>query len=160
MQRRTFIFADVLEGKCQVGVFALDDAHLSEGASADDTQEAEMIEVYCSSVSQRDSIRRLAIIIHRAVSAFSLLLGLAILSSIGGGGEGGKDAAPCTAHVGDRMVGVELERRGEARGRTADWDGDGDGDVDSRTFAIEVDGLSLAVAHRGCLDAEDDVELS
>lgn len=70
MQRRTFIFADVLKGKCQVGVFALDDTHLSEGASADDTQEAEMIEVYCSSGSQRDSIRRLAIIIHPAVSAF------------------------------------------------------------------------------------------
>lgn len=42
---RTFIFADVLE--CVGGpiVFALNDADFAKGALADDTQEAEVIEV-------------------------------------------------------------------------------------------------------------------
>lgn len=34
---RTFIFTDVFERKCQVGVFALDDADLAKGASADNS---------------------------------------------------------------------------------------------------------------------------
>jgi len=34
----TFIFAYVLEGKGETGVFALDDAHLAKGALADDPQ--------------------------------------------------------------------------------------------------------------------------
>lgn len=34
---RTFIFANVFEGKGQAGVLALDDADLSKGTSADDS---------------------------------------------------------------------------------------------------------------------------
>lgn len=34
---RTFIFTDIFERKCQVGVFALDDADLAKGASADNS---------------------------------------------------------------------------------------------------------------------------
>lgn len=34
---RTFIFTDILERKCQVGVFALDNADLAKGASADNS---------------------------------------------------------------------------------------------------------------------------
>lgn len=34
---RTFIFTDVFERKSQVGVFALDDADLAKGASADNS---------------------------------------------------------------------------------------------------------------------------
>lgn len=44
--RRTFIFPYVFQSKGQAGVLALDDANLSEGASADDTQESEMVEVH------------------------------------------------------------------------------------------------------------------
>lgn len=43
--RRTFIFADVLEGKGEAGVFALDDADLAKGAFSDDAQEAKVVEV-------------------------------------------------------------------------------------------------------------------
>jgi len=68
-----FIFADVFEGKGQIGVLAFDDSNLSKGASADDSQQTEVIEVH---------------------------------------------------------------------------------------FAVEVDGLSLAVAHREGMDVVDDVELS
>lgn len=34
---RTFIFTDIFERKCQVGVFALDNADLAKGASADNS---------------------------------------------------------------------------------------------------------------------------
>lgn len=51
MDRRTFIFPDVFQCKRQVGVFALDNADLAEGASADHSQQAEVVEVGCCSVS-------------------------------------------------------------------------------------------------------------
>lgn len=40
------VFPDVLEGKGEAGVFPLDDADLSEGAAADDAQEAEVVEAH------------------------------------------------------------------------------------------------------------------
>lgn len=40
---RTLIFTDVLESKREVRVFPFDDAHLAEGASADNPQKAEVI---------------------------------------------------------------------------------------------------------------------
>jgi hypothetical protein len=43
----TFVFAYVLERKGEAGVFALDDAHLAEGALSDDAQQAEVVEVHC-----------------------------------------------------------------------------------------------------------------
>lgn len=47
----TLILPDVLEGKSQAGVLALDDANLAEGSLADDAQQAEVIEVHCGLVS-------------------------------------------------------------------------------------------------------------
>ena len=41
----TFVLADVLEGKREAGVFALDDADLAKRALADDTEQAEVVEV-------------------------------------------------------------------------------------------------------------------
>lgn len=35
---RTFIFADVLEGKGEASVFSLDDSDLAKSTSADDSQ--------------------------------------------------------------------------------------------------------------------------
>jgi len=49
--RLTFILSYVLEGKGEAGVLALDDAHLSEGALADDTQQSEVVEVHCGALS-------------------------------------------------------------------------------------------------------------
>jgi hypothetical protein len=43
----TFVFAYILERKGEAGVFALDDAHLAEGALSDDAQQAEVVEVHC-----------------------------------------------------------------------------------------------------------------
>ena len=45
---RTLIFANVLEGKREARVLALDDADLAKGALADDAQQAEVVEVDCS----------------------------------------------------------------------------------------------------------------
>jgi hypothetical protein len=45
--RPTFIFPYVLERKCEAGVFPLDDAHLAEGALANDPQQSEVVEVHC-----------------------------------------------------------------------------------------------------------------
>lgn len=122
MQRRTFIFADVLEGKCQVGVFALDDAHLSEGASADDTQEAEMIEVYCRGGSQRDSTRRLAIIIHRAVSACRCYWDSQSSRQLAGGrGREGRRTMHGTRGRQDGWRGAGAARRGEGSDCGLGW---------------------------------------
>ena len=44
--RLTLILSDVLEGKGQAGVLALDDADLAKGSLADDTQQAKVIEVH------------------------------------------------------------------------------------------------------------------
>jgi hypothetical protein len=49
--RLTFILSYILEGECEAGVLALDDAHLAEGALADDTQQAEVVEVHCGELS-------------------------------------------------------------------------------------------------------------
>jgi hypothetical protein len=49
--RPTFIFPYVLQRKREAGVFALDDAHLAEGALAYNSQQAEVVEVYCGCVS-------------------------------------------------------------------------------------------------------------
>jgi hypothetical protein len=38
MNHITFIFADVLEGECKTGVFALDNSNLSKSALADHPQ--------------------------------------------------------------------------------------------------------------------------
>ena len=43
---RTFIFADVLEGKSVAGVLAFNDADLAEGALANHTEEAEVVQVH------------------------------------------------------------------------------------------------------------------
>lgn len=42
----TFIFTDIFEGKGQVRVLSLNNSHLSKGTSADDSQQAEMIQVH------------------------------------------------------------------------------------------------------------------
>jgi hypothetical protein len=47
----TFVLSYVLEGKCEAGVLSLDDAHLSEGALADYSQQPEVVEVHCAGVS-------------------------------------------------------------------------------------------------------------
>jgi hypothetical protein len=44
-RRLTFIFPNVLEGERQARVFPLDDAHLAESASADNSQQAEVVQV-------------------------------------------------------------------------------------------------------------------
>lgn len=43
---RTFIFADILQGKRQVGVFPFNDAYFAKGSSADDSQQSKVVEVY------------------------------------------------------------------------------------------------------------------
>lgn len=45
--RQTFIFSYILEGKCEAGVFALDDAHFAKGSFAYDAQQPEVVEVHC-----------------------------------------------------------------------------------------------------------------
>lgn len=55
MGRRTFIFADVFEGKGQASVLALDDADLAEGAAAYHPQEAEVVEVHCAKNKSQQS---------------------------------------------------------------------------------------------------------
>lgn len=42
----TFIFADVLQRERQVGVLALDDADFAKSTATDDSQQAEVIEIY------------------------------------------------------------------------------------------------------------------
>lgn len=42
---RTFIFADVFEGKCQARVFTLNNANFAKGPLAHDSQKPEMIEI-------------------------------------------------------------------------------------------------------------------
>lgn len=42
----TLVLSDVLEGKRQTGVFALDDANLAEGSLADDTQQPKVVEIH------------------------------------------------------------------------------------------------------------------
>ena len=49
--RPTFIFPYILQRKREAGVFALDDAHLAEGALAYNSQQAEVVEVHCVGVS-------------------------------------------------------------------------------------------------------------
>lgn len=44
---RTFIFADIFQGKRQIGVFSFDDAYFAKGSSADDSQQSKVVEVYC-----------------------------------------------------------------------------------------------------------------
>lgn len=44
---RTFIFADILQCKRQVGVFSFNDAYFAKGSSADDSQQSKVVEVYC-----------------------------------------------------------------------------------------------------------------
>ena len=77
------------------------------------------------------------------------LVNLSVLSLVSlaqlRGSKDGKDAALCTTHVG---------------GAAWHWAGHQRSEGISRTFAIEVDGLSLAVAHRDSLDLEGDAELS
>jgi hypothetical protein len=46
----TFIFSYVLERKCEARVLSLDNAHFSKGALADDSQEAEVVEVHCGGI--------------------------------------------------------------------------------------------------------------
>ena len=41
---RTFIFANVLQCERQARVFPLDDSNLAKGATADDAQEAKVVE--------------------------------------------------------------------------------------------------------------------
>ncbi len=49
MSLLTFIFAYVLERKCQASVLSLDDADLPKGSFANDSQQTEVIEVhYCA----------------------------------------------------------------------------------------------------------------
>ena len=50
-----FIFPDVLERKSEARVFPLDDAHLAECALANNSQQSEVVEVYCWGVS--DGVR-------------------------------------------------------------------------------------------------------
>ncbi len=45
--RQTFIFPYVFERKGEARVLALDDAYLAECTFADDSQQAEVVEVYC-----------------------------------------------------------------------------------------------------------------
>jgi alpha-acetolactate decarboxylase len=47
----TFIFTDIFEGKGQVRILPLNNSHLSKGTSADDSQQAEMIQVHYKAVS-------------------------------------------------------------------------------------------------------------
>lgn len=47
LYRRTLIFAYVLEGKRQAGVFSFDDSYFAKGSFADDPQEAKVIEADC-----------------------------------------------------------------------------------------------------------------
>jgi hypothetical protein len=47
----TFIFSDILEGEGQVRVLSLNNSDLAKGTSADDSQEAEMIQVHYKAVS-------------------------------------------------------------------------------------------------------------
>jgi hypothetical protein len=44
--KRTFIFSYVFERECEAGVLSLDNAHFSKGALADDSQQAEVVEVH------------------------------------------------------------------------------------------------------------------
>lgn len=44
---RTFIFADILQSKRQIGVFSFDNAYFAKGSSADDSQKSKMVEVHC-----------------------------------------------------------------------------------------------------------------
>lgn len=44
---RTFIFADILQGKREIGVFSFDNADFAKGSSADDSQQSKVVEVYC-----------------------------------------------------------------------------------------------------------------
>ena len=44
---RTFIFANILQCKRQIGVFSFNDAYFAKGSSADNSQESKMVEVYC-----------------------------------------------------------------------------------------------------------------
>jgi hypothetical protein len=46
--RQTFIFPYVFERKGEACVLALDDTHLAECTFADDSQQPEVVEVYCS----------------------------------------------------------------------------------------------------------------
>jgi len=46
-EARTFIFPDVLERERQSSVFPLDNPYFAEGPSADDAEQAEVVEVYC-----------------------------------------------------------------------------------------------------------------
>jgi hypothetical protein len=43
----TFIFSNVLQGERQPGVFPLDNSNLSKGASSDNPQQAEMVQIHC-----------------------------------------------------------------------------------------------------------------
>lgn len=52
---RTFIFSYVLERKGEARVFALDNAHFTECALANDSQQPEVVEVYCC-VLVRDAL--------------------------------------------------------------------------------------------------------
>ncbi len=47
LEARTFIFANVFEGKGQACILSLDDADLAKGPFTDDTQETEVIEIDC-----------------------------------------------------------------------------------------------------------------
>jgi hypothetical protein len=53
----TFIFPDVLEGKGESGVLALDDAHFAKGALADDAQQAKVVEIHWGH-GQRTAVER------------------------------------------------------------------------------------------------------
>jgi len=48
--RLTFVLSYVLEGEREAGILSLDNAHLSEGALADDAQQAEVVEVHCEAL--------------------------------------------------------------------------------------------------------------
>lgn len=62
--RRTFIFSYVLERKGKACILALDDAHFAKGALADDSQQAEMVQVHCVLGS--------AVLVHASVLAWQV----------------------------------------------------------------------------------------
>jgi hypothetical protein len=66
----TFIFAYIFQRERQAGVLALDDAHLSKRSSSDDSQQSEVVQVYCSAVSlcQQNVPRRMMQAIHHCSS--------------------------------------------------------------------------------------------
>ena len=55
-EARTFIFPDVLERERQSSVFPLDNPYFAEGPSADDAEQAEVVEVHCSVAQLADKV--------------------------------------------------------------------------------------------------------